>query len=150
MSDNDIEVRKATRDDCERIAELHHAAEFCFDDAAILTHYFDDSFDPVAVLIAETAGAVVGIVELEISHVKSEGPFGVIKRLVVEPSHRKRGIATCLLEAAFREAEQRGCTYVEGNVAAANFELLDFYWKMGLRPQRMELIVAKRLQGAGS
>jgi aminoglycoside 6'-N-acetyltransferase I len=69
---------------------------------------------PLAVLVAEIAGKVVGFVEVGLrSHADGCDPMrsvGFLEGWYVEPEHRRRGVGRALVGAAEQWARSKGCT----------------------------------------
>jgi aminoglycoside 6'-N-acetyltransferase I len=74
------------------------------------------STTPLAVLVAEVAGVVVGFVEVGLrSHADGCDPMratGFIEGWYVEPEHRRRGVGRALVVAAEDWARSKGCTEI--------------------------------------
>lgn len=56
-----------------------------------------------------------------------------IHQLAVDPAHRRRGIASRLLEALLRSARERGCRTAELELRAGNAAARKLYGKAGFR-----------------
>jgi ribosomal protein S18 acetylase RimI-like enzyme len=68
--------------------------------------------------------------------------------VIVRPSHRGRGIAQALAEAAARFARERGIRIVTLRTFAANEEALRFWERIGFRPRMVQMVApAERLTG---
>jgi ribosomal protein S18 acetylase RimI-like enzyme len=59
-------------------------------------------------LVAETAGRIVGTVQVGIAQMPNQPHRGDLKKLLVHRSARGRGLARLLMDAAEREAAKRG------------------------------------------
>jgi aminoglycoside 6'-N-acetyltransferase I len=70
----------------------------------------------LAIFVAETAGNVVGFVEVGLrSHADGcdeRQPAGFIEGWYAEPEHRRRGLGRALIGAAEDWARSRGCTEI--------------------------------------
>jgi GNAT superfamily N-acetyltransferase len=137
--------RKLLKNDATKVAGLHSDSDFSYDDEEIIMEYFDDCFEPGSIIIAETRGEVVGKIEIFKAYKKSRGFYAVAKRLVVKKEYRNRGIGTKLLKYAFSEAKKMGCNEVEGNVEKENVHAMRLYARLGFKPLREEVIIAKKL-----
>ena len=71
--------------------------------------------DPEALIIAEDAGRVVGTVI-----VRWDGWRCHLYRLAVDPAHRRRGVATALIEAGIARAEATGAARIDAMVNPTN------------------------------
>lgn len=143
-------VRKARRDDVKALAELHRGEGWCYDDEVLLNDYWDDAFDKESIIVAESDGRVVGTIELARAFKARFGPFGVIRRFVVHPEHRGRGIGRQLLEYVLSEAERIGCNALELSVDPRKETVHSFYQTLGFRDDRTETIMVKPLPRATS
>ena len=64
---------------------------------------------------------------------------GVVTNLYVVPSHRRRGIATALLDRAETELENRGVDVILLDVLAPNDGARQFYRERGYTPHRLTM-----------
>jgi GNAT superfamily N-acetyltransferase len=142
-----ITIRHGRRDDAAALAALHREAEWCYDDAAIVTEYFDDAFEPETVIGAEIGGALVGKLELFLGWKSTSQRFGLIRRFVVHPDWRGRGVGHQLLTAAEEEARQAGCAFLELSVDEENPGARRLYSSSGFAEDRREIILRKPLDG---
>ena len=142
-----ISIRRGRRDDAATLAALHREADWCYDEAAIVTEYYDDAFEPDTVLGAEVAGALVGKLELFLGWKSTSGRFGLIRRFVVHPQWRGRGIGHQLLAAAEEEARRAGCSFLELSVDEENAGARRLYGDLGFDEDRREILLRKSLDG---
>jgi ribosomal protein S18 acetylase RimI-like enzyme len=86
--------------------------------------------DPDALLVAESAGAMVG------SLIAAwDGWRGSFYRLTVHPDHRRRGLATALLRAAERRLSARGAVRLTAIVTGDDPVAVAFWTAAGYEPQ---------------
>ena len=142
-----ITIRRGRQEDAAILAALHRDADWCYDDAAIVTQYFDDAFEPNTVIGADVGGELVGKLELFLGWKSSSGRFGVIRRFVVHPDWRGRGVGHRLLAAAEAEARNAGCAFLELSVDEANDGARRLYAGDGFAESRREIILRKSLDG---
>jgi ribosomal protein S18 acetylase RimI-like enzyme len=83
----------------------------------------------MALLVAETAGEVVGLVW--VGPAPAERPGWWIYDIEVVPAQRRRGYGRALLEAAEREAQRRGGHSIGLNVFGGNDVALGLYESSG-------------------
>lgn len=146
-AEGSITIRRGRRDDAATLAALHRAADWCYDEAAIVAEYFDDAFEPESVLAAEVDGALVGKLELFLGWKSTSGRFGLIRRFVVHPDWRGRGIGHRLLAAAEEEARRAGCAFLELSVDEDNDGARRLYGGLAFAEDRREIIMRKSLDG---
>ncbi len=75
------------------------------------------------------------------------GIIALIRRFVVHPSYRGRGIGRALLESAVERAREQGCSFVELTVDVTNPQAYAFSHREGFRPDRVEVALRKPLDG---
>ena len=79
--------------------------------------------EPLAVLVAEEPGALVGFAELSIRNVAegcTTGNVGYLEGWWVDPLLRRRGIGRALVLAAEKWARSQGCTEFASDTQIAN------------------------------
>ena len=94
------------------------------------------------VLIAERAGAVVGYAfgGMEgFDYMTLRGPAAVLYDLVVDPAHRREGVGTALLEAAFADLKKRGAPRVLLFTAYKNDGAQSLFERAGFRRTMIEM-----------
>jgi GNAT superfamily N-acetyltransferase len=91
-----------------------------------------------AVLVAERAGAVVGMVTAQLVASTAEGaPSALVEDMVVDAPERGRGTGRGLLEAIEAWARARGATRLQLLADDGNAPALAFYSRMGWRRTRL-------------
>lgn len=94
------------------------------------------------VLIAERAGAVVGYAfgGMEgFDYMALRGPAAMLYDLVVDPAHRREGVGTALLEAAFADLKKRGAPRVLLFTADKNHGAQSLFERAGFRSTMIEM-----------
>ncbi|HEX9291574.1 MAG TPA: GNAT family N-acetyltransferase [Anaeromyxobacteraceae bacterium] len=87
-----------------------------------------------AVLVAERAGAVAGMVTAQLVVSTAEGgPSALVEDMVVEASERRHGVGRALLAAAEAWAAERGATRLQLLADRENAPALRFYERLGWR-----------------
>ncbi len=143
-----ILIRKAERQDISAIAELHRGEGWCYDDEVVLNDYWDDAFDKESIIVAELDGHIIGTIELARAYKARFGFFAVMRRFVVHPEHRGRGIGRKLMNYALDEAVRLGCNAVELSVNPSKGRPHRFYESLGFTDDRVEVIMVKKLKAA--
>lgn len=112
-----IEVRAARPDDARPWCEMRHALwpEGSAEEHAgeIEDFFAGRSREPIAVLVVEAAGRLLGFSELSIrSHAEgcTTGRVGYLEGWYVVPEARGQGVGRALVEAAEDWARAQGCT----------------------------------------
>ena len=94
------------------------------------------------VLVAERSGAVVGYVfgGMEgFDYMALRGPAAVLYDLVVDLAHRRQGIGSALLEAAFADLKKRGAPRVLLFTAYRNDGAQSLFERAGFRQTMIEM-----------
>ena len=128
MSADDITIRTATAADVDAVlglwgvARTEHAVTE--DRPEALRRLIDT--DPLALLVAELDGALVGAVIAA-----WDGWRGNIYRLAIEPAHRRRGIGSALVRAGEESLQRRGARRVTALVAYEDERAAAFWDEAG-------------------
>ena len=94
-----------------------------------------------AVLVAERAGAVTGLVTAQLVVSTAEGaPSAWLEDVVVLPDERGRGTGRALVEAAAAWARERGATRLQLLVDEENAPALGFYRRLGWAPTQLRAL----------
>ena len=141
-----VAIRKAHREDLQALADLHRGEGWCYDDEVVLNDYWDDDFEKDSIIVAELDGRVVGTIELAKAYKARFGFFGVLRRFVVPPKYRERGIGEELIRYALEEARRLGCNAIELSVDPRNERAHKFYISLGFTDDRTETIMVKTLK----
>ena len=85
------------------------------------------------VVVAEVDGRVAGLAQLHVSpSLEYDRPAAKLAALVVDESHRRRGVGRALVEAMEAEARIRGCELLFLTTAARRKDAHAFYERVGL------------------
>jgi GNAT superfamily N-acetyltransferase len=141
----DITIRPGRLSDVPAEAQLHKHVDWCYDERETLVEYHDDAYEPSSVMIAEESGEVVGKLELFIAWKSNHGKFGLIRRFVVAPGWRGKGVGQQLLDAAIARATDEGCAFVELSVDVTNPFAHAFYAREGFVEDRVEVLMRRPL-----
>jgi len=96
----------------------------------------------VIVLVAEDDGEVLGYAYAGVEgqdYMSLRGPAGVLHDLVVDPSHRGRGVGRLLLEAAAEALEARGAPQIVLSTAERNEAAQRLFARAGFRRTMVEM-----------
>jgi ribosomal protein S18 acetylase RimI-like enzyme len=143
-------IRAATNDDYNAVCQLYavgdafHAERlperFVRTDPARSNTFFAERLAgyPMALLVAEMAETLVGLVELRVVEIPDLPPivkrsYLSIESLVVAPAYRRAGVGSQLLQYAETYAQQRGIEAIELNVFAFNQSAVQLYEQNGYR-----------------
>ena len=158
-------IRPATRADLDAIGRLgallvrtHHefdprrfipatpATETGY--AAFLGRELEDP--DVVILVAERDGEVIGYAYAGIEgwdYMSLRGPAGVLHDLVVDSSHRGRGVGRMLLEATLAELEARDAPRIVLSAAEPNETAQRLFRQAGFRVTMIEMTRELKDQG---
>lgn len=98
--------------------------------------------EPVVLLVAEAAGAVVGYAYAEVQgtdYMSLRGPAGVLHDLVVSDEHRGQGVGRLLLDATIAELTRRGSPRIVLSTADRNTAARAFFAAATFRPTMIEM-----------
>jgi len=157
---NDILIRKATQSDLRAIGELLADLIHALDDTegidirtAVKTcqNLLNDAGSHL--LVAETAGTVVGFINFAIRRtILHQSPSALIDELVVASEYRGKGIGRQLVLATIEKCKQLGCCEVEVSSEKTNIKAGEFYRQCGFKERGLLLEVDFLVDGknAGS
>ncbi|WP_205475273.1 ribosomal protein S18-alanine N-acetyltransferase [Nocardioides sp. SYSU D00038] len=120
-------VRLATADDVAAVV-ASEAANLGADawSEALVVDGVRGGLPTVTYLVAEVDGRVVGH-----ATVSCAGDIAELQRIAVDPAHRRRGLATALLDAALTRARAEGADRLLLEVREDNAAALSFYGARG-------------------
>jgi GNAT superfamily N-acetyltransferase len=120
-----VAIRPAIAADADALAELIRA----------LARYERLEHEVKMALLAEAGGEPVGMALFFSNYSTFLGRPGLyLEDLFVKPEHRGRGLGKALLQEVARIALERGCGRLEWAVLDWNRPAIDFYEKLGARP----------------
>jgi ribosomal protein S18 acetylase RimI-like enzyme len=96
----------------------------------------------VVVLVAEQDGQVIGYTYAGAEgrdYMSLRGPAGVLYDIIVDPTHRGRGVGRMLLDATIAELEQRGVSQVVLSTAERNATAQRLFDAAGFRRTMIEM-----------
>ena len=138
-----LDHRPFTDDDAGAVSQFVQSPDELF-------HFFPGATHPLSsgAIIAEArrcshatvalrAGVVVGYVHFEEGRPRR---FCSIGSLIVDPSHRRQGVAACLIEVMAATAEkQLGVRFVRASCFSHNTPAYQLFHKLGFKPADMVL-----------
>jgi GNAT superfamily N-acetyltransferase len=142
-----VTVRQGRIEDPGEETALHRSVDWCYDDRAVVAEYHDDADEPSSVLVAELDGRVGGKPELFRAYKAQHGFFALVRRFVVHPEYRGRGVGRALLEHAVEGEREQGDAFVELTVDVNNPQAYAFYDREGFWLDRVEVVLRKSLDG---
>lgn len=80
----------------------------------------------------DSAGAIAGFVALDY-HPDRPKPTGELRRMIVSPTHRRRGVAEFLIEALIKHAKKNDLHVVELGTSDVQYGAKKLYQKLGFR-----------------
>jgi N-acetylglutamate synthase-like GNAT family acetyltransferase len=128
-----MRIRDARPDDAEALAALIGQLGYPTSAEAVARRLAQlDASEADSVVVAETDGEVVGLASLHTSlSVEYDEPAAKLSAIVVDESHRRRGIGEALVAAMEAEARERGCCLLFLTTAARRADAHDFYRRLG-------------------
>ena len=109
-----IQVRDAVREDASAIADLLGELGYPASAAEIPARLGAVSEVPGRVLVAEDAGAVIGLASVtRLTLLHRAGPVALLSALVVQARRRGEGVGRALVAVAERQAAAWGCETLE-------------------------------------
>jgi ribosomal protein S18 acetylase RimI-like enzyme len=105
-----------------------------------------------AVLVAEDGGQVIGYSWITVEgydYKALRGPAGVLQDVIVDPSHRGRGVGRQLLNAALAYLQSRGVAQVVLSTAERNLAAQKLFASAGFRPTMIEMTTELEEDPAG-
>jgi GNAT superfamily N-acetyltransferase len=100
-------------------------------------------------LVADVDGHPIGWLHATMAEFLEAEPFVVIAGLVVDDSHRRKGIGRQLVRHAEEWAAQRGCSIVRLWSSAVRTQTHQFYERLGYTNIKTQYSFVKPLDGAG-
>ena len=98
-----------------------------------------------AVLVAELEGEVVGWIDVGVTIALESGRFAAINGLVVNESHRSRGIGEKLVHAGEQWTRERGLTRIRVRSNVLRERTHRFYERLGYTMKKVQKAFDKEL-----
>lgn len=128
----DLTVRDARAADAEDIARLLDQLGYPSGASAVAARLERLAIVGDRVVVAELEERAVGLAHLHVTPaLERDRPAAKIAALVIDESHRRRGVGRALVEAVEEEARTRGCELLFVTTAARRDEAHVFYERLG-------------------
>lgn len=128
----DLTVRDARAADAEDIARLLDQLGYPSAADAVAARLERLAIVGDRVVVAELEERAVGLAHLHVTPaLERDRPAAKIAALVIDESHRRRGVGRALVEAVEEEARTRGCELLFVTTAARRDEAHVFYERLG-------------------
>lgn len=128
----DLTIRDARAADADDIALLLDQLGYASGASAIAARLERLAIVGDRVVVAELEGRAVGLAHLHVTPaLERDPPAAKIGALVVDETHRSRGVGRALVEAVEEEARTRGCELLFVTTAARRDEAHVFYERLG-------------------
>jgi ribosomal protein S18 acetylase RimI-like enzyme len=147
---DELVIRLATPNDIEQIEYLDGLSSSPTRDIHRDMQKYFGSIDPstherTLIFLLETQGKIAGKAELMIPAQDTVNGVGYIKRVIVHPDFRGRGLAKTLLEHIFTFAHnEQKLQSVDLHVWEKNFSAIKLYETLGFELQHRELYYRKQ------
>jgi ribosomal protein S18 acetylase RimI-like enzyme len=138
-----MNIREAAAEDVPWICRLIHALADALGEQSLVS---EDRvaeflrFPGSGALVVEDNGPLVGLLSYSVRpNLYHGGPTALIEELIVDESHRGRGIGGILLGEFLRRMEESGCAEVSVTVMPENEAAQKFYRSHGLLDEALYL-----------
>jgi ribosomal protein S18 acetylase RimI-like enzyme len=139
-----IRIVKAKPKDARQIEELDRLANFR---PRIIENYLSPidqtKIGKYYIFLANVGRRTVGKVEMAVGR-RSEGTIAYIRRLVVHPEYRKKGIAVLLMKRAMTQARRDIVRSIELHALENDIPATRLYEKLGFEVKHKEIHYRKR------
>ena len=146
MASDAVRLRPMTRSDMRRCRTLLTQLGYEMTEAELERRFDEVSSAPEhSLLVAETAGQVVGLMHVFARPALENPREAVVQAIVVDEGLRRAGVGRLLMAAAEHWASERGCRSVvlSSNIARAPAHA--FYAALGYRVSATSLVLRKEL-----
>lgn len=128
----DLTIRDARAADADDIARLLDQLGYPSRGSAVAARLERLAIVGDRVVVAELDGHAVGLAHLHVTPaLERDRPAAKIGALVVDETHRGRGVGRALVQAAEEEARRRGCELLFLTTAARRNDAHVFYERLG-------------------
>lgn len=136
LNNNEISVRRATKEDCARMMELVHELAVYERAPHEVTvtheHFIESGFGDKPVwwaFVAEANGLIVGFALYYIRYSTWKGSRMYLEDLLVTEEYRRKGIGTLLINRLIEEAKEKNLHGISWQVLEWNEPAIKFYEK---------------------
>ena len=142
-----MEIRRAKKADIGAIRGLDKSGGF---EERVVEKYMCP-IDPsrqekTVILLAEENGKAIGKAEIVIGLRQDAGRIAYLRKTVVSPKHRNKGVATKLVKKALEEARKEGASAIDLHVIDSNKTAIGMYGKLGFRLRHKEAHMRKNFR----
>jgi len=146
VTKRDVKIKKLDISEVKEMCKLNKIGGNCYDEEAQVLEFFDNEFQPETVYVAKVNDNYVGHLELFEGYKSSIGKFILIRRLIVHPKWRKRGIGRILLDFAIEECKRRKIKNLDLLVEHDNEIALNLYKNLGFKEVGHEIHMRKTIK----
>jgi len=141
-----MEIRRADMRDAVEISRLDSAAGF---EERVIEKYLcsidASQVEKTVILLAIEGGKAVGKAEIVIGRRGDTGRLGYLRKVVVDPNFRGKGIAKALAKSAFGVCREESAPTLDLHVTEDNAAAIALYEGLGFRLRHRELHMRKTL-----
>ena len=136
-------VRNATRDDADALASLAGELGYPSTPDEMLVRF--DALPPTEAVLVAAEPNVIAWIQVGITSALESGTFAEIRGLVVQESHRSRGIGALLVDAAEQWARERGLRRMRVRSNVLRERTHRFYERLGYTTKKSQKAFEKAL-----
>lgn len=136
-----LTFREATENDFHAIISLHKMQDWGLDTVRALKNFQEQGNK---IIVCEENGTILG--KMDIMQKKRQGlPFLYLERIIVHPSHRRKGIADKFLAYAETECKKHCLKFVDLTVREDNIPAVSLYKKKGFQELGRKVYMRKEI-----
>ena len=146
LSKKNVQIKKLDISEIEEMCKLNKIGDNCYDEEAQVLEFFDNEFQPETVYVAKVNENYVGHMELFEGYKSSIGKFILIRRLIVHPKWRRKGVGRILLDFAIEECKRRQIRNLDLLVEHDNEIAYNLYKKLDFKEVGHEIHMRKMIK----
>ena len=142
-----MEIRTATEQDVDAIVKLDDAGGF--EERVILKYLSSIDYSRIektTILLAIDKNTAIGKAEVVIGKRRDLGRIGCLRKIVVMPEYRNKGVATMLIKKAFDICRKEGANTLDLHVIDDNATAIALYEKLGFKLRHKESHMRKKIK----